>query len=783
MAALLLFMLMLLCGTSSSESTEDASRLNATTLRQLIIASAEETLHMINDTSNRQRRSLSSSSQRVAFHRRTEPESLEIARAATAFHTTLRVLKSKVQQRYKRDIWAPDLLSWEEVELIAELSQCPLPTHAAICQNSHLSKYRTITGVCNNRQNPLWGSANIALVRWLPAEYEDGEREPKGWNGRRLHNGFQLPLSREVSQKVLETKTKRKDDYYSQLLVEWGQYIDHDFTFTPQSSGAGARWIGAECLNVCDNMDPCYPIEAKDLGQRRCLPFSRSLPACYTDFGSDIRQAVQQQQLNTITSFIDASMVYGNNKRVADFLRDHSGRSGKLRVNSQFKDPTGRSYLPFEAKVPSDCKQGPHDDRVECVATGDNRVSESLSLISLHTLWLREHNRIAETLKTLNPHYSPETIYQEARKIVGALHQIITMRDYFPKIIGPEAFEYYIGPYRGYNPAVNPSAANVFATAAFRFGHATVSPIVWRLNETFQPHERFRPLRLHESFFSPWRIVKEGGIEPVLRGFIGTPASHGVAEELLTDELTDKLVVLRVPQDMDLGSLNMQRGRDHAIPGKSSYNAWREFCGLERIRTVEELADALGSRSVAEKIFQLYNHPDNIDLYLGGIAERFLRGARTGPVFACLIAKQLKAMRDGDRFWWEHDTQFTPWQKEELFKHSLSRIICDNTAIQEVPYDAFTFMKHPAGYFPCSHIPALNLEAWREITNPELERCGSPRLIANGDYILSTETGNLVALYSCYHGYKLKGAAALVCEGGRWKGQPPQCTAEYRGHA
>lgn len=43
------------------------------------------------------------------------------------------------------------------------------------------------------RQNPRWGAANTALVRWLPAEYEDGESEPKGWNPERLHNGFQLP--------------------------------------------------------------------------------------------------------------------------------------------------------------------------------------------------------------------------------------------------------------------------------------------------------------------------------------------------------------------------------------------------------------------------------------------------------------------------------------------------------------------------------------------------------------------------------------------------------------
>lgn len=88
--------------------------------------------------------------------------------------------------------------------------------------------------------------------------------------------------------------------------------------------------------------------------------------------------------------------------------------------------------------------------------------------------------------------------------------QIITMRDYIPKILGPESFENYVGRYGGYDPTTEPSASNVFATAAFRFGHATISPILRRLNESFEEHERFPHLRLHKTFFSPWRIVKEG---------------------------------------------------------------------------------------------------------------------------------------------------------------------------------------------------------------------------------------------------------------------------------
>lgn len=48
-------------------------------------------------------------------------------------------------------------------------------------------------------------------------------------------------------------------------------------------------------------------------------------------------------------------------------------------------------------------------------------------------------------------------------------------------------------------------------------------------------------------------------------------------------------------------------------------------------------------------------------------------------------------------------------------------------------------------------------------------------MIKNGDFILSTALGRLVARYSCYHGFKLVGAATIVCEGDGWSQQPPRC--------
>lgn len=129
--------------------------------------------------------------------------------------------------------------------------------------------------------------------------------------------------------------------------------------------------------------------------------------------------------MNGLTSFLDASTVYGSSPGVEKQLRNWSSSEGLLRVNTLHLD-NGRAYLPF-ASASAACAPepgAPRANRTPCFLAGEGRASEVPALAAVHTLWLREHNRLAATFKAINTHWSANTAYQEARKVVGALHQV-----------------------------------------------------------------------------------------------------------------------------------------------------------------------------------------------------------------------------------------------------------------------------------------------------------------------------------------------------------------------
>ena len=87
----------------------------------------------------------------------------------------------------------------------------------------------------------------------------------------------------------------------------------------------------------------------------------------------------------------------------------------------------------------------------------------------------------------------------------------------------------------------------------------------------------------------------------------------------------------------DLLALNIQRARDHGIP---AYNAYRKACGLRSLTSWSQRPTEL-EEEVWTKMQEVYDNVEDIDLYVGGIAETSVRGGVVGPTFACLIADQV----------------------------------------------------------------------------------------------------------------------------------------------
>lgn len=88
-----------------------------------------------------------------------------------------------------------------------------------------------------------------------------------------------------------------------------------------------------------------------------------------------------------------------------------------------------------------------------------------------------------------------------------------------------------------------------------------------------------------------------------------------------------------------------------------------------------------------------FRHPSDIDLFVGGVTETPLPEALVGPTFACIIGLQFKALKYGDRFYYENshpEVRLTITQLREIKKTTLAGVVCRNTNIGEIQKDVFS---------------------------------------------------------------------------------------------
>lgn len=491
-----------------------------------------------------------------------------------------------------------------------------------------MSEYRTIDGLSNNLIDEEYGSTDQAFLRITPYAYADGISAPAGAD---------RPSAREVSNMIFtELEPVPNTQHCSDLFWLWGQFLDHDITLTPVTETA-------------------FPIQVP-IGDSYFDPYgtgTEEIDLTRSAFLPGTGETTPGEQINEITAFIDASNVYGSDPERAEFLRDSDG---KLKVSEG-------NLLPYNDGTQENAG-GPSTN---LFVAGDIRANENVGLSSMHTIFVREHNRLVDELKAEHPEYDAETLYQEARKIVGAEIQAITYNEFLPILLGPNA----LAEYSGYKADVDPQIANIFATAAYRLGHTMLSSQLYRVDESGNETE-YGHLALRDAFFRPDRIVNEGGIDPIIRG-----AAMNVAQSLDTTVVDDVRNFLFGPPGsggLDLAALNIQRGRDH---GLADYNSARVAYGLSAVTSFSEITS---DTELQQQLEALYGNVNNIDVFVGGLAEDTVAGSMLGELFQAVMVDQFTRLRDGDRFWYEND--LSPEQIDMINQTTLADIILRNTDIE-----------------------------------------------------------------------------------------------------
>ncbi|XP_021361140.1 peroxidase-like protein [Mizuhopecten yessoensis] len=581
---------------------------------------------------------------------------------------------------------------------------CPVP------QCNPKDCYRTADGTCNNLKYHTWGASLTPQLRYLPAAYDDGINMPRLFSVTGKH----LPSPRVVSNVLHSTGTCHFDEKgHSVLLMTWGQMIDHDFQGTPMNKGFNNSDIMCCSLGEAeaDQRGSCFPIKVPMNDPRfrqKCMNFVRSAiaPTQLCDMG--VRNPVNQH-----SSQIDGSLLYGSTQEIQNRLR--AGYGGLMKMSKQGLMP------------PADGNKCMRSNPGEyCFDAGDDRNTVVPTLAVLHTLFVREHNSICGKLHKYNPTWSDEKLFQECRKIVSAILQHINYNEYLPNVLGDahmRAHGLYSTPkghHTVYNPKVNPTASNVFGVAAFRFGHSQIP----NLQGMRDPHTQVtKTVPIQYTFNRPAMIFDDNGKGCGRMAYWQLNNKQAHQDRFLQDGVRNYLFLDKQGNSFDLAALNIQRGRDHGI---APYNAWRKWCGFKPAFHFGTGPGGLVNHDheSAMLLSKVYKHPDDIDLFTGGLSEMNAQGSLTGPTFACIISKQFQAFKVGDRFWYENDFPaigFTKGQLNAIKRVSLSQLMCASMGLRQIQPDAFHVPSFRNPLVGCEFLPRIDLRHWIEGGNRQYQ--------------------------------------------------------------
>ncbi|MEZ5057509.1 MAG: peroxidase family protein [Saprospiraceae bacterium] len=522
---------------------------------------------------------------------------------------------------------------------------------------SHAQNARSIDGKGNNLIYSDWGAAHSEIVTRTSLGFEDGFSEP---------GGTDRPSPRLISNLLFRQDSILPDVMHlSDYCWVFGQFIDHDITLTENN--------GAEPLMIPVPQGDQW-FDPFNTGQM-VIPTSRNqiMPGTGTDINNPRRFP------NSITAFLDASAVYGSDLQRANWLRTFAG--GKMKTSEgnllPYNTITGEYDDDIDPNAP-----GMADDvgfATRLFVAGDVRANENPLLLSFHTLFVREHNRICDELRLLHPNWRDEQLYQGARKRVGALMQAIVYEEWLPTM------GVNVPSYNGYDSGINPGIFNVFGAAAFRMGHTLLNGNLIRLDNDGQVLPNGN-LELKDAFFNVDAIAEVGGIEPYFKG-MGIQIQQSFDAKVI-DDVRNFLFGPPGSGGLDLASINIMRGRERGLP---DYNTVRENFGLPRVNSFSEINSNI---DIANVLDSLYSDVNNIDAWVGMLAEERMNNALFGELVMKIMEEQFRVIRDGDRYYYENDPTLTAAEKEEIKNTRLYHILMRNTNLSVMQTRVFEAMPH-----------------------------------------------------------------------------------------
>ncbi|CEF70696.1 Peroxidasin-like protein [Strongyloides ratti] len=516
--------------------------------------------------------------------------------------------------------------------------------------------YRSADGKCNNVYHPTWGTTNSRFQRLIPGKYYDGIQIPR----KSINNINELPNPYLIGN-LLFTQEYKKQQKLTNLLTHWANFIYHDLSKIKSSK----FYVTTNDFNeniCCSNQfshPECLPIftynsnsNGFDLEDQKCIPYIRTILAPR----DDICSFGPREQGNQATAFLDASTIYGNTKEEQLSIRLKSG--GKINDNS-FKLTKILSL---------------------------NEEEDSLNQISsvMVNLWQKQHNKIAENLSQLNSHWDDNIIFEEARRIVIAQIQFITLNEYLPILIGHETVNYYklkttkyddmeVSTEEFYDLNIEPNTFNSFATAVGNFYLTIISNNDKNLLFNAQSHTLLSK-------------NAESLIIDLLESTISRPGLH-IDPSYSRNNIFDNVLFKKT---LDYPTFLIQLSRDN---GLGSYTEYREKCGGSIITSFDDLwNDIINPEKVIPILKKYYVDVRDVELPILGLAEKPVRGALVGPTFGCILGLQFRTTKNSDRFWFDNiknPKSFTFDQLSQIRKTTLANVLCNalsvscNTTIEQ----------------------------------------------------------------------------------------------------